>query len=739
MKRLDELFSKTDKVAITAVAGMGGIGKTELALQWASRQLKQKRYPGGVCWIDVKSRNVAEQIVQFCQIQFQATMPEELTSIETRLDYCWRNWERWQAGTVLLVFDDVERDRFAEDVQPYLPVDAKFQALLTTRDVWSDIESLSLEVLSLEDARKLFAVYVKDETRMAEASVDTLLDEFLGRLPLGVELAGRYLALDEYLSVADYLEELKAEKLKHESIAERDAEMQYPNGIEAAIRLSWRKLEAAAQSVAMRLGLYASAPIPLTEEQVKQWRKPLKALVNLHLLQRPSRDVVRLHPLVRQFVRSELEASAECDVLKREVAAAVTEQGKGIPYTITREQVNEFEPWIPHLQEVAETLLDWVADEDIIWSYRGFAWFYQGQGFYEMAKLCHQSCVSVAKQRLGDRHPHTAATINNLANLYLEQGDYKEAEFLFSEALTIARKALPSDSPQLASHLNNLASLYMKQGRYEKATPLFLEALEIKCVLPSNHPDLATGFDNLANLYRSQGKYEEATSMYLNALSIARKAVPPNYPQVASVLNGLANLYLEQKKYEEAEPFSLEALAIARQTLPPNHPQLASNLNSQASLSEHQGKYEDAKSLYLEALAIARQTLPPNHPQLASNLNNLANLYRKQRKYEEAEPLYLEAVTITRKVLSPKHPQLATILHNLANLYREQGKYKEAEPLYLEAINIFFKSLGVSHPNTYTVWIHCLNFYREAFAAGLPDTRLRQHPLGETILAQLNH
>ena len=89
---------------------------------------------------------------------------------------------------------------------------------------------------------------------------------------------------------------------------------------------------------------------------------------------------------------------------------------------------------------------------------------------------------------------------------------------------------------------------------------------------------------------------------------------------------------------------------------------------------------------------------------------------------------------IDRASLPPSHPSLARDLKNLAFLYESQGNYADAEPLYLQALEILYGSLGEDHPNTQTILDNLIIFYQTALAAGLPDTRLRQHPLGSTIL-----
>jgi len=606
MRELTALVADCETVAIAAaVSGMGGLGKTELAWQWANQQYEAGAFPGGVVWLDLAAGNPGEQLVLFYQTEFNAEMPEGLTDLGQRVAYCWQHWRR--PGAVLVVLDDVVRVRDGEGLKLFGP-GGRFRVLWTTREEWSGVKKYPLDQLSDEAARELLASYLEGAARLeAEPeAVERLLRWFEG-LPLGLELAARYLAMDEFLTIADYLKELH---FTHESLAEKPEEMGYPHGIEAALALSWGRATAAAQGLALRLGLYGAAPIPLTAAEQGEWREPLKGLVNLNLLEREAADRVRFHPLVRQFVRGRLPEDG--DGLRREVAGAIVAQGKRIEQRFTMEQARDYAPWIPHLEEVAAVLLPWVADEEVIDPLTRITWYYQGQGLYTAAEPWKVQCVEVARARLGNQHPDTATSLNNLALLY-----------------------------------------------------------------------------------KSQGK------------------------------NG------------EAEPLFLEALAIDRANLPPNHPDLATHLNNLAGLYESQGKNGEAEPLYLEALAIARANLPPNHPDLATHLNNLAGLYESQGKYGEAEPLYLEAVAIDRASLPPNHPDLARDLNNLAFLYESQGKYGEAEPLYLEAVEIFWNGLGADHPNTQTVLDNVLDFYRTALAAGLPDTRLRSHPLSDAIRSRL--
>ncbi|AVQ71120.1 hypothetical protein B5D77_07150 [Microcystis sp. MC19] len=707
MVQMHHQLQQQERIAITAVVtGMAGVGKTELALQYALYHKKKSTYPGGICWVGVQGETVGVQLLNFAKSLLGLFPPEDL-NLRGQLDYCWARWQ--PPGDVLLILDDVHQ---YEEIQDYLPPqEQRFKVLITTRQHWlaASFEQLRLPVLSESAALALLESLIGASRLQAELEVGKGLCAWLGYLPLGLELVGRFLKRRNNWTLARMQQQLIDKGLQLSALQNPSGDMTAQRGVEAAFEVSWEALNQPARDLGCFLSLFALAPIPWRlvierclsaedEEELEDIRE--EQLLNLHLLQAVEGEVYQFHPLVRQFFQAKLALREDGDELKRLFCRGMVEEAKTIPETPTKEQVEAVALSIPHIAESATELEQWLEEEDLTSPFGGLWKFYEGQGLYEQAEPWHEQCREVTRRRLGDNHPDVATSLNNLAALYNFQGRYKEAEPLYLEALDLCKRLLGDNHPDVATSLNNLAALYNSQGRYKEAEPLYLEALDLrKRLLGDNHPDVAQSLNNLAVLYRSQGRYKEAEPLYLEALDLKKRLLGDNHPNVANSLNNLALLYNSQGRYKEAEPLLLEALDLRKRLLGDNHPHVAQSLNNLAGLYESQGRYKEAEPLLLEALDLRKRLLGDNHPDVAQSLNNLAGLYESQGRYTEAEPLYLEALELFKRLLGDNHPDVARSLNNLAGLYESQGRYTEAEPLYLEALELFKRLLGDNHPD----------------------------------------
>ncbi|MEI2579188.1 tetratricopeptide repeat protein, partial [Scytonema sp. PRP1] len=526
LTNLHQELQQPRTVAISAVAGMGGVGKTELAIKYAKEH--QADYPGGICWLNAITENLEAEIVQFASLNMNLKVRQKLNekplSLTEQVAWCWQNWQPPE-GLVLVVFDDVTD---LKSIRSCLPRNNnRFRVLITTRlrRLDSNFVEIFLDVLSPEEALQQLAAVLGKEDRRIQKEPQTAKDlcKWLGYLPLGLELVGRYLAEDPDLSLAKMLQALQKKRLQNRAINPSAEELQSTEmtaklGVKAAFDLSWQKLDTMTKRVGELLSLFAPDAIPweLVESasQKMNWadddvNEAKKQLYQYNLIQRLDDSVAsyKIHPLIREFLQEQLAENPtpqaeRAEKLKQSFVATILPIAKEIPQSPTLEQINLFRLIVPHLAEVAENLLDAVKDEDLIWVFVGMGRFYQGQGLYALAEPWCEQCVSVTKVRLGDEHPNVASSINNLAALYDSQGRYSEAEPLYIQALELTRRLLGSEHPNVATSINNLAGLYHSQGRYSEAEPLYIQALELRRrLLGSEHPDVAWSINNLALLY----------------------------------------------------------------------------------------------------------------------------------------------------------------------------------------------------------------------------------------------
>jgi NB-ARC domain len=189
LEQLHTQLQQNERIAITAIAGMGGIGKTELALQYAIDQKNQGYYPAGLCWLRARDREIATELVTFAQVHLGLSIPEQF-EIDAQVQFCWRYWP---LGETLVVLDDVTS---YQAIEPYLPpADPRFKLLITTRlDLGSTVQKVPLEELNEDGAIALLESLVGVERIRSQLADVQALCKWVGYLPLALELLGRFLA-----------------------------------------------------------------------------------------------------------------------------------------------------------------------------------------------------------------------------------------------------------------------------------------------------------------------------------------------------------------------------------------------------------------------------------------------------------------------------------------------------------------------------------------------------------------
>ncbi|MBW4597505.1 MAG: tetratricopeptide repeat protein [Brasilonema angustatum HA4187-MV1] len=672
LERLHQQLQRNHSEVIAAVVeGMGGVGKTELAIQYSLLNLKSGTYPGGICWLRARKEDMGWQIVQFAQTDLGLQPPNDL-ELPERVRWCWQHWHK---GNTLLVMDDVKN---YSDIEPYLPPQlSQFKVLITTRLKLNLASSLFLSVLHESDALKLLAQLIGKEKKNQKSAQAQELCQRLGYLPLALQLVGRRVKKDR-ISLTTMLQLLEEKGLGHPSLEvdENDPTwtLNIKQGVAAAFEMSWQELSDQAQQLGCLLSLFALAPIPwdlvekvMNEQSSEALKNARVKLENLYLF--VGEDDCQLHQLIREFLRNKQNNLASAHVQKSIFCQAMVEMAKKIRDTSTFQENTEFTSSIPHLIEAATVYRRWLRDEDFIAPFMGLAYFYKSQIAYNEAISWCEECLNATRERFGEDHLNVATSLHNLAYLYESQGRYVEAESHLLEALDIRNCQLGENHPDVAQSLNTLGAIHYSQGRYVEAESFWRRSLYIRRrKWGENHPDVAQSLNNLALVYISLGWYDEAEDCYQRALRLRQSLQGENRLCVAASLNTLAQVYHFQKRYPEAENFFNQSLQLLKEVLSDKHPEVALVLNNLALLYCSQKRYKKAGLLYKQAIQIQEDKLGNEHPHLAISFYNLASVYIAQRHYFKAKYLLEKSLKIRQNILSNNHPDLAANRKELAEL-----------------------------------------------------------------------
>src|SRR5450755_3445886 len=638
-----------------AISGLGGIGKTQIAVEYAYRSRGDYQ---AVLWAQADTRENLTS--SYLTVAALPNLPEKSEQESARVIAAVKNWLQRHMGW-LLILDNADDLALARD---FLPPSFGGHVLLTTRAQATgrfahrlEIDILSTELGALFLLRRAGRLAPDASLKQAEAAEQVCAKEICGEvggLPLALDQAGAYIE-ETQCNLSDYQQRYQTRRAR---LLQRRGGLvpDHPDAVTATWSLAFEKVEQANPAAADLLRLCAFlAPDAIPEEII-------------------TRGAAHLGPLLEPVASDptdldEAIAALGTYSLMRRDATEKTLSMHRLVQAVLKDQMNTQDRKLWAQQAVRAVNAAFPKVEHQNWP--------QCNQLLPHALLCAEL---IAQEQMNA--PEAARLLNQTGDYLNARARYTEAEPLYVRALAICGQQVGPQHPTTATSLNNLALLYDNQGKYEQAEPLYQRALAIyEQQLGAQHPTTATSLNNLAGLYRVQEKDKQAEPLYQHALAIREQQLGPDHPDTASSLNNLANLYSDQGKDEQAEPLYLRALAIREQQLGPEHPNTASSLNNLANLYFNQGKGEQAESLYQRALSIHEQQLGAQHPSTALSLNNLARLYQDQGKDEQAEPLYQRALAMDAHALGPQHPRTQTIRANYAHLLHTMGRDAEAAAL----------------------------------------------------------
>jgi Tfp pilus assembly protein PilF len=571
---------KTAVITQAAVQGLGGVGKSTLAIQYAWEN--RERY-AGAWWLGADTQpGIVDGLVALGAI-FIPGLQEAKDRAEAARAALNFIAEGGFAKPWLLLYDNVEQPKALDGLLPR----AGAHVLITTRfpDWKGRAAAVPLGVFAPGEAEQ----FLLDRTGRTDRQGAARLADDLGHLPLALDHAAAYCkrtgtSFDKY-------RELLPELIKR---APKDAD--YPRSVYATFSLAIEHAAADCAEAEKLMGIlayFAPDDIPLSLIRADAMSEiargeAVAALCEVSLLEvenEGDQAAVSVHRLAQTVMRDRLAKRGEAE-------------------------------------EVASLALTLVADA-----------FPVGDGDKDPSDVrSWPLCAALRPRALsalrsapdnGSVTEKTSRLLNQLAVYFLARAEHAEAEPLMRRALAIDEENLGPDHPSVAHDLNNLAALLKDTNRLAEAEPLMRRALAIdEQSFGADHPDVAIDLNNLAQLLQARNRLAEAEPLMRRALSIDEHSLGPDHPSVARDLNNLAGLLQATNRLAEAEPLMRRALAIDEQSLGPGHPSVAIRLNNLAGLLQATNRLAEAEPLMRRALDIFTASLGPDHPRTKTVAEN---------------------------------------------------------------------------------------------------------------------
>jgi tetratricopeptide (TPR) repeat protein len=603
---LDDLAAALESggpVVAQAVTGLGGIGKTTTAIEYAHRH--RDRFDIA-WWIPSEDPAlVPARLFELARALDIATAADSVDVAVARLF-----GELTQRGRWLLVFDNAEHPRA---LAPFLP-HGSGQVLVTSRNPdWHGIAAaIGVHPFSRPESVALLR-------RLAPALSDTYADrvaEALGDLPLAVDQAGSLLATTP-LSVATYLQ-LLAERA--DQLLDHDPAGSYPRSVTAAWAVAFDQL-AAADPTAMELltllawlgpepvplTLLTDHPDPLPPTLARAVADPLALTRCTTILRR--RGLVTLTPHALQLHRvpaALLRAHTRTDELPAGAWAARVV--RLLRAALPGEVWNNLAVWpvwqdlLPHVLAAADSdrNLDDVLDEQS-WLLDRAGTYLHTSGQPRAALPLFQRDYTARLARLGRDHPGTLTAAHNLAADLRALGELERARELDEDTLARRRRILGDDHPNTLQSASGLAIALRELGELERARELDEDTLaRRRRTLGDDHPNTISSVANLAADLRALGELERARALDEDILARRRRILGADHPDTLTAAHNLAADLRALGEFERARALDEDALVRRRRILGADHPDTGWSVRNLAADLRALGDTEQAVALLAE-------------------------------------------------------------------------------------------------------------------------------------------
>ncbi|PXF60998.1 MAG: hypothetical protein C4B59_06525 [Candidatus Methanogaster sp.] len=528
-----------------ALTGMGGVGKTQLAVEHIYRHKPDYRV---IWWI--RSEEPAAMAADYASLAASLDLPEKDSIDQTEMVRAVKRWLEHNSDW-LLIFDNANYQRAIRD---YIPLGGAGHVIITSRNPdWGSVAGL-LPVKKFDRADSIKFLCKRTGQDDLDAA-DALAGE-LGDLPLALEQAGSYIKATG-TALTDYQELFQSRR--KELWGDESPPPDYPDSAATTWSLAMDDVREESEEAADLLNLCAflapdEIPLDMLGEGAEQIPEPLAST---------SSDRLAMNRAIRVLGRySLIDASDESLSVHRLVQAVVRDRlgeddGDGWAETAVNllsavfpYDSDDVRTWhrceclLPHtMAAAAHTEAREVAPEETAYILNQTGSYLWGRAEFAEAKSHLERALVLAEKAYGRDHPSVAIRVNNLGRVLQDLGNLPAAKECFERALAIDEEVYGSDHPNVAIRVNNLGSVLRALGDLPAAKECYERALAIdEEVYGRDHPNVAIRVNNLGSVLQDLGDLPAAKEHYERALEIFRRFLGEDHPSTVTVRNNLESL-----------------------------------------------------------------------------------------------------------------------------------------------------------------------------------------------------
>ncbi|KAL8365128.1 hypothetical protein RB595_004105 [Gaeumannomyces hyphopodioides] len=708
-----KLFGEDDPPRV-ALVGLGGIGKTQVALQLA--YLTQENKSGwSVFWVPALSMASFEQAC----VDIIGKLRVPLGEGEGAKDTFRRHFTSATAGKWLLIVDNADDwdTLFGQGneggINDYLP-QSSGRILFTTRSrkVATNVARnniIDLSEMSRGEAREFLEKSLVETSLPPENIVDEFLEE-LAHLPLAITQAAAYMN-ENQVSIAEYLGIFRnTDRDKVELLAAEFTDNTRYKKTQNVVARTWiisfeqiHKINADAAKLLTFAACVEPKAIPRSMLPSVGTEQRMTGAIGLlcgyaFLVKRGDGGMFDMHSLVHLAIREWVKGKGDTEKTMENALAQVAAVFPSDKW----ENRERWRQYMPHALKMLQ--VDGAArggESEAMNRLR----FWAGRclrmdGRIREAVGLLEHVVAVRGRTLSEEHPDRLASQHVLAGAYEADGQVTKAVGLLEHVVAIRGKTLSEEHPDRLASQHVLAGAYEADGQVKKAVGLLEHVVAVEGrTLSEEHPFLLASQHELAGAYRADGQVREAVGLLEHVVAVEGRTLSEEHPDRLASQNALAGAYRADGQVKKAVGLLEHVVAVKGKTLSEEHPDRLASQNAFAGAYQADGQVKKAVDLLEHVVAIRGKTLSEKHPALLASQHELAGAYQADGQVKKAVDLLEHVVAIRGRTLSKEHPFLLASQHALAGSYQADGQVTKAIGLLEHVVAIRGRTLSEEHPS----------------------------------------